>query len=50
MEEKKEAHIYLLTGFFGAGKTTFIRRVLKDPHGEKFAVIQNEFASGEMGI
>ena len=50
MEEKKEAQIYLLTGFFGAGKTTFIRRVLKDPHGEKFAVIQNEFASGEMGI
>lgn len=33
MEEKKEAQIYLLTGFFGAGKTTFIRKVLKNPQG-----------------
>ena len=40
-EAKKEAEIFLLTGFFGAGKTTFIRRVLKDPQGERFAVIQN---------
>ena len=49
-KENKEAEIYLLVGFFGAGKTSVIRRVLTDPHGEKFAVIQNEFAEGEMGI
>ena len=43
-QKNNEAEIYLLVGFFGAGKTSLIRRVLTDPHGEKFAVIQNEFA------
>ena len=43
-KEDREAEIYLLVGFFGAGKTSVIRRVLTDPHGERFAVIQNEFA------
>jgi G3E family GTPase len=27
-----EAQIFILTGFFGAGKTTFIRKLLTNPH------------------
>lgn len=36
---------YLITGFLGSGKTTFLSHILSDhPEGEKIAVIQNEFA------
>lgn len=37
-------------GYLGSGKTTFIRNLLQNKENEKYAVIQNEFASGEMGI
>lgn len=37
-------------GYLGSGKTTFIRNLLNNKQGEKYAVIQNEFASGQMGI
>jgi G3E family GTPase len=37
-----------LTGFLGAGKTTLLKRILNEPHGEKIAVIENEF--GEESI
>ncbi|MCF6464365.1 CobW family GTP-binding protein [Clostridium sp. Cult2] len=40
--------LYLLTGFLGAGKTTFLTNVLKDLTGKKVAVIMNEF--GKVGI
>lgn len=40
--------LYLLTGFLGAGKTTFLTNVLKDLEGKKVAVIMNEF--GKVGI
>lgn len=39
--------LYLITGFLGAGKTTFVNNLLFD-YGEKTAVIVNEF--GEQGI
>lgn len=43
-----KAKLYLLTGFLGAGKTTFLTNVLKDIEGQKVAVIMNEF--GKVGI
>lgn len=37
--------IYLVTGYLGSGKTTFIRQILETYTGkEKIAIIQNEFA------
>ena len=38
----------ILTGFLGSGKTTLLNKILKDDHGLKIAVIENEF--GEEGI
>ena len=35
----------ILTGFLGAGKTTFLNRILTERHGEKIAVIENEFGA-----
>ena len=40
--------VTILTGFLGAGKTTLLNRILHEQHGEKIAVIENEF--GETGI
>jgi len=39
--------IILITGFLGAGKTTFLRRVI-DQLDKKFAILMNEF--GDVGI
>lgn len=35
----------ILTGFLGAGKTTLLRHLLYADHGEKIAVIENEFGA-----
>ena len=40
--------VTILTGFLGAGKTTLLNRILKEDHGRKIAVIENEF--GEVGV
>jgi G3E family GTPase len=40
--------VTILTGFLGAGKTTLLKRVLGESHGQKIAVIENEF--GEENI
>jgi len=40
--------VTVLTGYLGAGKTTLLNRILSEDHGQKFAVIVNEF--GEVGI
>lgn len=40
--------VTILTGFLGSGKTTLLNRILSERHGEKIAVIENEF--GEVGI
>jgi G3E family GTPase len=34
--------ITLLTGFLGAGKSTLLGRILKEEHGMRVAVVQNE--------
>ncbi|MBI2769751.1 MAG: GTP-binding protein [Burkholderiales bacterium] len=38
----------ILTGFLGSGKTTLLKRILGEAHGQKIAVIENEF--GEENI
>jgi G3E family GTPase len=38
----------IVTGFLGSGKTTLLKRVLQESHGQKIAVIENEF--GEENI
>ncbi|MDO9454414.1 MAG: GTP-binding protein [Stagnimonas sp.] len=40
--------VTVLTGFLGAGKTTLLNRILSEHHGQRIAVIENEF--GEVGI
>lgn len=35
--------VTLLTGFLGAGKTTLLNHILQGEHGQKIAVIENEF-------
>lgn len=39
----KKINLYLLTGFLGSGKTTFLTNILEDLSGEKVGVIMNEF-------
>jgi len=40
--------VTILTGFLGSGKTTLLNRILREPHGQRIAVIENEY--GEAGI
>jgi G3E family GTPase len=40
--------VTILTGFLGSGKTTLLNRILKEDHGQRIAVIENEF--GEVGV
>jgi G3E family GTPase len=45
---ESQVPVTVLTGFLGAGKTTLLNRILKEQHGHKIAVIENEF--GPEGI
>lgn len=40
--------VTVLTGYLGSGKTTLLNRILTENHGQRIAVIENEF--GEVGI
>jgi G3E family GTPase len=48
MQEEKMVPVTILTGFLGSGKTTLLNRILKEDHGQRIAVIENEF--GETGV
>jgi len=48
MQPQEMVPVTILTGFLGSGKTTLLNRILKEQHGHKIAVIENEF--GEAGI
>eukprot|EP00933_Yihiella_yeosuensis_P040489 TRINITY_DN34810_c0_g1_i2.p1 TRINITY_DN34810_c0_g1~~TRINITY_DN34810_c0_g1_i2.p1 ORF type:complete len:423 (+),score=80.29 TRINITY_DN34810_c0_g1_i2:83-1351(+) len=44
--QDRQVRVTILTGFLGAGKTTFLNFVLKSlGHGQRIAVVQNEFGS-----
>ncbi|RJE85879.1 cobalamin biosynthesis protein CobW [Paracoccus onubensis] len=40
--------VTVITGFLGAGKTTLIRQLLRNPDGRRLAVLVNEF--GDVGV
>ena len=48
MAETNTVPVTILTGFLGSGKTTLLNRILKEDHGHRIAVIENEF--GEVGV
>jgi G3E family GTPase len=48
MEQQEMVPVTILTGFLGSGKTTLLNRILKEDHGHRIAVIENEF--GEVGV
>jgi len=48
MSASERIPVTVLTGFLGAGKTTLLNRILTEHHGQRIAVIENEF--GEIGI
>ena len=41
-------NVYIISGFLGAGKTTFIQKLLREKKFEKVMLLENEF--GEVGV
>ena len=41
-------NVYIVSGFLGAGKTTFIQKLLKEKKFDKVMLLENEF--GEVGV
>src|SRR3954462_5468443 len=48
MTDSHKIPVTVLTGFLGSGKTTLLNRILTENHGQRIAVIENEF--GEVGV
>ena len=48
MRKKKIINVYIVSGFLGAGKTTFIQKLLREKKFEKVMLLDNEF--GEVGV
>jgi len=47
-EEEDKIPVTVITGFLGSGKTTLLNRILKEKHGKRILVIQNEFGAIEL--
>ena len=48
LEREGKIPVTIITGFLGAGKTTFINKLLKKESATQFALVENEF--GEVAI
>jgi G3E family GTPase len=48
MNTKNKISVNIITGFLGAGKTTFINQILKKNPDKQFALVENEF--GDVSI
>lgn len=48
LRQRARLPVTVITGFLGAGKTTFVNHVLSSRHGRRLAVIENEF--GEIAV
>jgi len=48
MTDSNRIPVTVLTGFLGSGKTTLLNRIVTENHGQRIAVIENEF--GEIGV
>jgi len=48
VKNPEKVPVTVITGFLGSGKTTLLNRILKEQHGKRIGVIENEF--GEVGI
>jgi G3E family GTPase len=48
MQSDDRIPVTVLTGFLGSGKTTLLNRLLAEAHGQRLAVIENEF--GEVNV
>lgn len=48
LKRRSRLPVTVITGFLGAGKTTFVNYLLSGRHGRRLAVIENEF--GEVAV
>lgn len=48
MNFEPQIPVTILAGFLGAGKTTLLNRILREDHGHKIAVVENEFGQEDV--
>jgi len=49
VEQEVKLPVTLLSGFLGSGKTTLLNYLMRENHGKRIAIIENEFSEG-LGI